>query len=329
MRATTILFWASALLASAGCGGGGGGAGAAAVGEPQATGASVAAALRVADALAELAGGRDVPALAAAGTACERGSLQGVCVELRGGNVLRLVARQCALRDAASGVVVTVDGRIAVSSATAFCGLGGPIPPEITRTYRLTNVRAEVVDGDGVAETFTADRLVETVQPLRSGCDLDDAILALDGGLTVQRRGRAPLALRARGLRLERRASGSAGQCVRTVTASGRLAVGAGGAARMEDAALDGFSVTVDAAGVARRLAGGLALSCARPFTVATDEPLTGGGACPSAGRLALERQDGSRGGAHFAAGAAEIDADGDGAADLAADCAALPRCGG
>lgn len=331
MRATAILCWASALLASAGCGGSGGGGGTAVVEEPRASGASVAAALRVADALAELAGDpvTVVRLDTTGGTVCERGSLRGICVRRRRDNVVHLVARHCAVRDAASGALVTVHGRISVSAASEFCGLGGSIPPEIPRTYRFTGVRAEVVDATGVAETFTAGRLVETVRSLRSGCDLSDALLELDGALTVERRGRDPLALRASRLRLERRATGPAGQCARAVTASGRLAVGDSAAGATTVARLDAFTVALDADGATRRVAGGVALPCTRSFTVVTDEPLTAGDGCPGAGRLALERNDGSRGVARFAAGAAEIDADGDGAADLVADCRALPRCGG
>jgi hypothetical protein len=93
------------------------------------------------------------------------------------------------------------------------------------RTYRFDDFSAVVSDGEGVVETFAAERLVETVLPLETGCVQDDATLDLDGALAVQRRGGVNVALRAADLHLELSGTGSAGRCSRRIEASGRLTI--------------------------------------------------------------------------------------------------------
>jgi hypothetical protein len=326
MRGTSASLFGLLALATAACGGGG--AAAPVEDEPRASAAVAAAAVRVANALAELAsdpaGISEVdPAIR---TRCERGSLTGVCVAGRRVDVVRLTARRCELRDAVHGTVLAVDGRFSVSAAAPACGLGGLIPPDIARTFRLDGFSAVVSDGAGVVEAFTTSHLVETALPLLSGCDGSDAVEDLDGEFTLQRRGRPPLAARAAGLHLERRALAAAAGCAPTVVASGRLVIADADAGTRSAFELDGFAVALDPDGAVRRIEGGLALPCAPPASVVTDVPLRAGMPCPLEGRLLLTRRDGSHAVARFTPSGMEIDADADGIPEATTDCA--PACG-
>ncbi|HSP95838.1 MAG TPA: hypothetical protein VL049_01160 [Candidatus Dormibacteraeota bacterium] len=326
-RATAIGLGLATLIALVACGGGGedGQAPPAVLDEVQASEAIAAAALRVAGALTELADDRmavDQLGRASFGGGCLHGTLTGSCGMGHRVNTLRVSARHCQLLDAVSGLRLTVEGRLTVTTPFAICGLGGLIPLEAVRTYRFDHFSATVEDGAGVVEAFAAERLVETLLPLRTGCDQGDATIDLDGTMSAQRRGGLDAALRATDLHLERRGSGSAGACTRTIEARGGVAVDDRSAGRTAGADLDGLTVEVDAAGGLRRIDGGFALGCARPLTIATDQPLVAGDGCPSAGMLELERRDGSRGFVDLAAGGLRVDADGDGTPDrVTADC--------
>jgi hypothetical protein len=257
------------------------------------------------------------------------GSLSGTCVLRHSGSTVGSVLRGCQLLDEATGLQVTVDGRLTVQTPYNVCDIGR-IPIGAVRTYRFDDFSAVVSDDEGVVETFAAERLVETVLPLERGCDKDDATLDLDGALAVQRRGGINVELRAADLHLERSGTGSAGRCSRRIEASGRLTIDDHSALRHSAVDLDGLVVEVDADGGMHRVDGGFALDCVPAFTIATDEPLGPGNVCPAAGALTLQRTDGSRGTIRFVGGGVRIDADADGTPErVAADCRApaLAQC--
>ena len=341
-RATAIGLGVSALIAISACGGGGGDGGAPhapALAEPQASEAVAAAVLSVGSVLVELA--TDPPAVdigvtgasevATALTLCrDGGSLSGTCVlRVHRDSILRISMRHCGLVDARSGLHSVVDGRLTVQAPYNFCD-SGHVPVGGERTYRFDGFTAVRSDGNGVLETFGAERLVETVLPRSTGCELDDATLDINGMLEVQRRDGINIALRTAGLHIERSGSGLAGQCSRHIEASGRLIVDDHSSLHHTEVDLDTLAVDVDAVGALRGVAGGLALDCVPALTVAMDEALVPGVACPSAGILALHRADGSRGLLTFADGGVSIDADADGTPErVASDCRdpALAQC--
>lgn len=295
--------------------------------EPETSRTVAAAALQAAAGLVELAADAVAVRDLSAADQCESGSVTGVCVERRGESVQRLELRRCRLPLDDGGAHVTVDGRFALTTPFSICGLGGLIPPEALRTYRFDGFTAVVEDGAGVVETFAADHLVETVQPLRTGCAAADASIDVDGALTVSRRGGADLALRASQLHVERRGARAGPGCNQELTASGGITVIDRDSDATTRAKLDGFAVATDAAGRVLRVDGGFALSCALPLTIATNQVLEPGEECPRVGMLELERRDGSRGFVRFRDGAVEVDADGDGSLDATGDCDAAD-CG-
>jgi hypothetical protein len=339
-RAATMGLAISALTALAACGGGddGGGSTSPPLAEPQATEAVAAAVLSAASVVVELAAdppaaedvGNGTAGVAIALASCPGGgSLSGTCVLRHSGSTVRSVLRHCQLVDEATGLHVTVDGRLTVKTPNNVCDFGR-IPVNAVRTYRFDDFSAVVSDGEGVVETFAAERLVETIVPLETGCERDDATLDLDGALALERRGGVHVELRAADLHLERRATGSAGRCGRRIEASGRLTIDDHSALRHSEVDLDGLAVEVDADGGMRRVDGGFALDCVPAFTFTTDEPLAPGNVCPAAGALVLERADGSSGTIDFADGGVRIDADADGTPErVAADCRApaLAQC--
>ena len=225
--------------------------------------------------------------------------------------------------DAVSGLRLTVEGRLTVTTPFAVCGLGGLIPLDAVRTYRFDHFSADVEDGDGVVEAFAAERLVETVLPLRTGCDQGDATLDLDGALSVQRRGGVDAALRATDLHLERRGSGSAGAC----SADHR------GARRARDRRPLGRARgqrrprRPDGGGRrgGRRCGGSTAASRSTARGRSPSPPTSRWSpahGCPSAGVLELERARRIARLHRFAAGGLRVDADGDGTPErVAADC--------
>ncbi len=216
-RATAIGFGVSALLAISACGGGGeGGAGQSpALAEPQASEAVAAAVLSVASVLVELA--TDPPAVdigvtgtsevATALTLCPGGgSLSGTCVlRVHRDSIVRISMRHCGLVDERSGLYSVVDGRLTVQAPYNFCD-SGHVPVGGERTYRFDGFTAVLSDGDGVVETFAAERLVESMHPRNTGCEQDDAALDVNGVLAVRRRDGINIALRTAGLHLERSA---------------------------------------------------------------------------------------------------------------------------
>jgi hypothetical protein len=341
-RTTAIGLGVSALLAMSACGGGGGEGGAPhspALAEPQASEAVAAAVLSVASVLVELA--TDPPAVdigvtgtsevATALTLCPGGgSLSGTCVlRVHRDSILRISMRHCGLVDERSGLRSVVDGRLTVQAPYNFCD-SGHVPVGGERTYRFDGFTAVLSDGDGVVETFAAERLVESMLPRNTGCEQDDAALDINGALEVQRRDGINIALRTAGLHLERSGAGPAGQCSRHIEASGRLTIDDHSSLHHVEVDLDALAVDVDGAGALRGVEGGLALDCVPAIVVAMDQALVPGVACPSAGVLALHRADGSRGLLTFADGGVSVDADADGTPErVASDCRdpALAQC--
>ena len=334
----------SAFLAVSACGGGGDGGGGAApapLEEPRASEAVGVAVVGVADALVALAGTPPLVELAGAPSGqtaglvvaghCEGGGhLSGTCTTRHSGSTLRTIARDCRLVDPTTGLRVAFDGRLIITTPAASCN-DVKVPINALRTYRFEDFHAELRDDAGVVESFATARFVETVLPLRTGCDKADATLDLDGEVAMRRRDRVAATLRADGLRIERRTSGASGRCAQRLEASGGLQVDDTGGGRRTAVDLDGLAIQVDGDGAVRAVDGSLALACAPEVRISTDQPfLSAPGGCPRGGRLALDRPDGSRGMLLFAAGGLAVDADADGVAErVVADCrdATLAQC--
>ena len=339
-RAATIGLAISALTALAACGGGGGDGGGSTsppLAEPQASEAVAAAVLSAASVVVELAAdppaaedvGRGTTGVAIARASCPGGgSLSGTCVLRHSGSTVRSVLRHCQLVDEATGLHVTVDGRLTVQTPYNVCESSGFRSAPCARIGSTTSAPSSATARASSRRSLPNDLLRPSCRSrgMREGrCDARSRRRV--GGAAPRRRQRR--ATRSRPA--PRAARQRIGWSVRPAhrgerSADDRRPFGVA----PQRGRLDGLAVEVDADGGMRRVDGGFALDCVPAFTIATDEPLAPGDVCPAAGALTLQRADESRGTIRFVDGGVRIDADADGTPErVAADCRApaLAQC--